>query len=152
MIYSGSATKLLFTLLSSPNTQFESSLHYGLRGARKLKQGDLYLYVGNGVHAQVEAIGSFDLVLPNGLVICLENCHYAPSITRGVVSVSHLVKNGFVQCFTDFGISVSRNNVLYFNAIPRKMTRKSFPHHPERATDVLGLIHTDVCGPLRHML
>nr|GEW34937.1 hypothetical protein [Tanacetum cinerariifolium] len=90
----------------------------GLRGARKLKQGDLYLYVGNGVHAQVEAIGSFDLVLPNGLVICLENCHYAPSITRGVVSVSHLVKNGFVQCFTDFGISVSRNNVLYFNAIP----------------------------------
>ncbi|GJV59675.1 retrotransposon protein, putative, ty1-copia subclass [Tanacetum coccineum] len=40
----------------------------GLRGARKLKQGDLYLYVGNGVRAQVEAIGSFDLVLPNGLV------------------------------------------------------------------------------------
>ncbi|GJT52781.1 retrovirus-related pol polyprotein from transposon TNT 1-94 [Tanacetum coccineum] len=40
----------------------------GLRGARKLKQGDLYLYVGNGVRAQVEAIGSFDLVLPNGEV------------------------------------------------------------------------------------
>ncbi|GJV62491.1 retrotransposon protein, putative, ty1-copia subclass [Tanacetum coccineum] len=39
----------------------------GLRGARKLKQGDLYLYMGNGVHAQVEAIGSYDLVLPNGL-------------------------------------------------------------------------------------
>nr|GEY89583.1 hypothetical protein [Tanacetum cinerariifolium] len=156
----------------------------GLRGARKLKQGDLYLYVGNGVRAQVKAI-----------------------------------------CFTDFGISVSKNNVLYFNAIPSngiyeidmsnpvpkvnsiynvsnkrvkhnldstylwhcrlahmskkrieklqqdgllkstndesfdqcvyclsgKMTRKSFPHCPERATDVLGLIHTDVCGPLRHV-
>nr|GEX92123.1 hypothetical protein [Tanacetum cinerariifolium] len=194
-------------------------------GARKLKQVDLYLYVGNGVRAQVEAIGSFDLVLPNGLVICLDNCHYAPSITRGVVSVSRLVENGFVQCFTDFGISVSKNNVLYFNAIPSngiyeidmsnlvpkvnsihnvsnkrvkhnldstypwhcrlahiskkrieelqqdrllestddesfnqcvsclsgKMTRKSFPHCPKRATDVLGLIHTDVCGPLRHV-
>nr|GEZ99513.1 retrotransposon protein, putative, Ty1-copia subclass [Tanacetum cinerariifolium] len=89
----------------------------GLRVARKLKQGDLYLYVGNEVRAQVEAIGSFDLVLPNGLVICLDNCHYAPSITRGVVLVSRLVENGFVQCFMDFGISVSRNNVLYFNAI-----------------------------------
>ncbi|GJZ97921.1 retrotransposon protein, putative, ty1-copia subclass [Tanacetum coccineum] len=33
----------------------------------------------------------------------------------------------------------------------RKMTRKSFPHHPERATDLLGIIHTDVCGPLRHV-
>nr|GEV33202.1 retrotransposon protein, putative, Ty1-copia subclass [Tanacetum cinerariifolium] len=31
------------------------------------------------------------------------------------------------------------------------MTRKSFPHLPERATDLLGIIHTDVCGPLRHV-
>ncbi|GJU71187.1 retrotransposon protein, putative, ty1-copia subclass [Tanacetum coccineum] len=198
---------------------------HGFREARKLKQGALYLYVGNGVHAQVEAIGSYDLVLPNGLVICLDNCHYAPSITRGVVSVHRLVENRFVQCFTDFGILVSKNNVFYFNAIPSKgiyeidmydlvpnvnsiynvstkrakhnldstylwhcclayiskkrierlqqegllkltddelfdqcvsclsgkMTRKSFPHRPKRATDLLGIIHTDVCGPLRHV-
>ncbi|GKF80691.1 retrotransposon protein, putative, ty1-copia subclass, partial [Tanacetum coccineum] len=26
-----------------------------------------------------------------------DNCHYAPSITRGVVSVHRLVENGFVQ-------------------------------------------------------
>ncbi|GJY42281.1 retrotransposon protein, putative, ty1-copia subclass [Tanacetum coccineum] len=32
-----------------------------------------------------------------------------------------------------------------------KMTRKPFPHRTERATDLLGLIHTDVCGPLRHV-
>ncbi|GJQ99111.1 retrotransposon protein, putative, ty1-copia subclass [Tanacetum coccineum] len=144
----------------------------GFREARKLKQGALYLYVGNGVRAQVEAIGSYDLVLPNGLVICLDNCHYAPSITR-----------------------VSKNNVFYFNAIPSngiyeidmhdlvpnvnsiynvstkrakhnldstylwhcrlahisKMTRKSFPHRPERATYLLGIMHTDVCGPHRHV-
>ncbi|GKA93348.1 retrotransposon protein, putative, ty1-copia subclass [Tanacetum coccineum] len=31
------------------------------------------------------------------------------------------------------------------------MTRKSFPHHLERATDLLGIIHTDVCGLLRHV-
>ncbi|GJR03567.1 hypothetical protein Tco_0526551 [Tanacetum coccineum] len=91
----------------------------GLRGARKLEQGALYLYVGNGVRAQVEAIRSFHLVLPNGLVICIDNCHYAPTITRGVVSVYRLVENGFVQCFTDYGISVSKNDILYFNVIPR---------------------------------
>ncbi|GKE68846.1 retrotransposon protein, putative, ty1-copia subclass, partial [Tanacetum coccineum] len=85
---------------------------------KKLKQGALYLYVGNGVRAQVEAIGSFDLTLPNGLVICLDNCHYAHTITRGVVSVYRLVENGYVQCFTNFGILVSKNNVVYFNAIP----------------------------------
>ncbi|GJX52612.1 retrotransposon protein, putative, ty1-copia subclass [Tanacetum coccineum] len=92
---------------------------HGFRIERKLKQGALYLYVGNGVRAQVEAIGSFDLVLPNGLVICLDNCHYAPTITRGVVSVSHLVDNGFVQCFTDYGILVLKNDVLYFNFVAR---------------------------------
>ncbi|GJZ70575.1 hypothetical protein Tco_0634125 [Tanacetum coccineum] len=72
-------------------------------GVRKLKQ--------------VEAIGSFDLVLPNGLVICVDNSHYAPSIIRGVVSVHRLVENGFVQRFTDFGISVSKNNAIPSNGI-----------------------------------
>nr|GFA32459.1 hypothetical protein [Tanacetum cinerariifolium] len=53
-----------------------------------------------------------------GISSSLDNCHYAPSITRGVVSVHRLVENGFVQYFTDFRISVSENNVFYFNAIP----------------------------------
>nr|GFB12207.1 zinc finger, CCHC-type [Tanacetum cinerariifolium] len=44
------------------------SLDKGFRGARKLKRGSLYLYVGNGMCAEVEAIGSFDLHLPNGLL------------------------------------------------------------------------------------
>nr|GEU64948.1 hypothetical protein [Tanacetum cinerariifolium] len=180
---------------------------------------------GNGVRAQVEAIRSFDLVLPNGLVICLDNCHYAPSITRDVILVHRLVENGFVQSFTDYGILVSKNNVFYFNDIPSngiyeidmhdlvphvnsiynvstkrakhnfdstylwncrlahiskkrienlqkegflrstddesfdqcvsclsgKITRKSFPHRPKRATDLFGIIHYVVCGTLRHV-
>ncbi|GJY08633.1 zf-CCHC domain-containing protein [Tanacetum coccineum] len=84
-----------------------------------MKQEVIYLYASNDVRAQIEAIGSFDLVLPNGLIIVLDNCRYAPTITRGVVLVSRLVDNGFVPCFTDYGILVSKNNVLYFNAIPR---------------------------------
>ncbi|GJT80043.1 retrotransposon protein, putative, ty1-copia subclass [Tanacetum coccineum] len=201
---------------------FINSFSSGFREARKVKQGALYLYVGNGVHAQVNAIGIYDLVLPNGLVICLDNCHYSPSITRGVVSVHRLVENRFVQCFTDYEISASKNNVFYFNAITSngsyeidmhdlvpnvnsiynvstkraehnldstylwhcrlahiskkhieklqqegllksthdesfdqcisclsgKMKRKLFPYRPERATDLLGIIHTDVCSPL----
>ncbi|GJT50240.1 zinc finger, CCHC-type containing protein [Tanacetum coccineum] len=55
----------------------------GLRASRKLKPGALSLYVGNGQREAVEAIGNFDLSLPSGLVIVLNNYHYAPSITRG---------------------------------------------------------------------
>ncbi|GJS75644.1 putative RNA-directed DNA polymerase [Tanacetum coccineum] len=166
----------------------------GFRIEKKLKRGSLYLYVGNEVRAQVEAIGSFDLVLPNVLVICLDNCHYAPTITRGVVLVSCLVDNRFDHCFTDYGILISKNGVHYFDSIAcngiyeidmhdlvpnkrikqlqhdgllkstddesfdkyesclsGKMTKKPFSHINERAKDLLGIIHTGVCGPLRYV-
>ncbi|GJX70899.1 hypothetical protein Tco_0308070 [Tanacetum coccineum] len=45
----------------------------GLRGSKKLKVGALNLYVGNENRSTVEAIGSFDLVLPNGSCIVLDN-------------------------------------------------------------------------------
>nr|GEU39563.1 hypothetical protein [Tanacetum cinerariifolium] len=59
----------------------------GLRGSKKLKPGALSLYVGDGHRSAVEAIGTYHLELPIGLVIVLNNYHYAPSITRGVISV-----------------------------------------------------------------
>ncbi|GJV83111.1 retrotransposon protein, putative, ty1-copia subclass [Tanacetum coccineum] len=195
----------------------------GLRASRKLKPGALSLYVGNGQREAVEAIGNFDLSLPSGLVIVLNNCHYAPSITRGVISVSRLYEDGFINRFVNNTIQVSRNNMVYFSAIPRdgifeidlsnsyanessiytvsnkrakldldsallwhcrlghiskkrieklqhdgllnstdlrafekcvpcmsgKMARKPYTHQVERAKDLLGLIHTDVCGPFK---
>ncbi|GJZ71373.1 retrotransposon protein, putative, ty1-copia subclass [Tanacetum coccineum] len=160
----------------------------GLKGSTRLKHGALSLYMGNGMRAAVEAIRSFDLILPIGLIIILENYHFAPTVTRGVVSISRLVKNGYIYTFTNYGISVSKDNVFYFNAIPRdgiyeidmhnlypnrdgllqpthdeshkkcksciswKIARKPFPHQVERAKDLLGLIHTDVCGPFRTVL
>ncbi|GJS91059.1 zinc finger, CCHC-type containing protein [Tanacetum coccineum] len=198
----------------------------GLKGSRKLKPGALSLYVGDGHRTTVEAIGDFHLCLPSGLVLILRNCHYAPSITRGVISVSRLYKDDFVNRFEDDNsISVFKNNMIYFNVIPRddiyeivmsssntnkcsmyavtnkraklnldsallwhcrlghinkkrieklqhdelldstdiesfekcvacmsdKMARKPYSHQVERAKDLLGLIHTDVCGPFKIM-
>nr|GEU46405.1 retrotransposon protein, putative, Ty1-copia subclass [Tanacetum cinerariifolium] len=91
----------------------------GLRASRKLKSGPLSLFMGNGQREAVEAIGAFYLCLPSGLEIVLNNCHYAPSITRRVISVSCLYEDGFVNRFVDNTIQVSRNNVVYFSAIPR---------------------------------
>nr|GEU54912.1 hypothetical protein [Tanacetum cinerariifolium] len=91
----------------------------GLRASRKLKPGALSLYVGNGQREAVEAIGVFYLCLPSGLDIVLNNCHYAPSITRGVISVSRLYEDGFINRFVNNTIQVFRNNMVYFSAIPR---------------------------------
>nr|GEV39316.1 hypothetical protein [Tanacetum cinerariifolium] len=170
----------------------------GLRTSRKLKLGALSLYVGNGQREAVEAISVFYLCLSSGLEIVLNNCHYAPSITRGVISVSRLYEDSFINRFVNNTIQVSRNNMVYFSAIPRddldsalmwhcrlghiskkrieklqhdgildstdlrafekcvscmsgKMARKPYTYHVERAKDLLGLIHTNVCGPFKIM-
>ncbi|GJR28665.1 retrotransposon protein, putative, ty1-copia subclass [Tanacetum coccineum] len=174
--------------------------------------------------AAVEAIGNYHLCLPSGLVIVLNNCQYALSITRGIILVSRLYDDGFINRFDlNNVISVSKNNIVYFSAIPRdgiyeidlslsntndssmyalsnkraklnldssllwhcrlghiikkhieklqhdgllnsidieslgkcvscmsrKMARKPYSHQVERAKDLLGLIHTNVCGPFR---
>nr|GFB39026.1 zinc finger, CCHC-type [Tanacetum cinerariifolium] len=91
----------------------------GLRASRKLKPMALSLYMGNGQREAVEAIRAFYLCLSSGLEIVLNNCHYAPPITRGVISVSRLYEDGFVNRFVDNTIQVSRNNMVYFSAIPR---------------------------------
>ncbi|GKE29110.1 hypothetical protein Tco_1444494 [Tanacetum coccineum] len=91
----------------------------GLRASRKLKPGALSLYMGNGQREDVEAICNIDLSLPSGLIIVLNNCHYAPSITRGVISVSCLYEDGFINRFVNNTIQVSRNNMVYFSAILR---------------------------------
>ncbi|GJR84835.1 retrotransposon protein, putative, ty1-copia subclass [Tanacetum coccineum] len=184
----GASTSGIFTieLYSFPSTSWVCdtgcSTHIcittqGLMGSKKLKPRALSLYVGDGYRAAVEAIGEFHLCLPSGLVLILHNCHYAPSITRGIISVLRLYKDSFVNRFeNDNSIFVSKNNLISFNDIPRddiyeivmsssntnessmfacvacmsgKMARKPYSHQVERAKDLLGLIYTDVCGPFK---
>ncbi|GKB41892.1 retrotransposon protein, putative, ty1-copia subclass, partial [Tanacetum coccineum] len=85
----------------------------------KLKPGALSLYMGNGQRAVVEAIITYHLCLPSGLVIVLNNFHYAPSITRGIISVSRLYDDGYVNRLIDNAILVSKNNLVYFIVVPR---------------------------------
>ncbi|GJT90711.1 zinc finger, CCHC-type containing protein [Tanacetum coccineum] len=91
----------------------------GLRGYQKLNKGALDLYVGNGNSAAVEAIGSFKLILPSGMILVLDNYHFPPFITRGVISLSCLWDKGFCHKFMDNGaILVSKDNIFYFIAFP----------------------------------
>nr|GEW43822.1 hypothetical protein [Tanacetum cinerariifolium] len=62
--------------------------------------------------------------------------HYAPTITRGVVSVSCLVDNGFIQCYMDYGVSVAKNNVLYL------MLLRVMDYALETATRILNMVPT----------
>nr|GEX61906.1 retrotransposon protein, putative, Ty1-copia subclass [Tanacetum cinerariifolium] len=88
------------------------------REARKLKQGALYLYVGNG------------------------DCRLAHISKKRIEKMQQegLLKSIDDELFDQF-----------VSCLLGKITRKSFPHRLERATGLLGIIHTDVCGSLRHV-
>nr|GEU28888.1 retrotransposon protein, putative, Ty1-copia subclass [Tanacetum cinerariifolium] len=62
----------------------------GLQGSKKLKLGALSHYMGHGHRETIEAIGTYHLELPSGLVIVLNNCHYTRGISKG--SRNHLGK------------------------------------------------------------
>nr|GEV60380.1 retrotransposon protein, putative, Ty1-copia subclass [Tanacetum cinerariifolium] len=183
----------LAELMKKKKTQLRELM--GLRASRKLKPGALSLYVGNGQREAVEAISAFYLCLPSGLEIVLNNCHYAPSITRGVISVSLflrmvlLITSWIIQFNSIYAVSnkrakldldsallwhcrlrhISRKRIKKLqhdgllnsselrafkncvSCMSEKMARKPYTHQVERAKDLLGLIHTDVCGQFKIM-
>nr|GEY83397.1 retrotransposon protein, putative, Ty1-copia subclass [Tanacetum cinerariifolium] len=103
--------------------KIRTRLSTGFKKERKLSYGEQYLQVGNGAQAAVEAIGVFNLVLPSGLLLKLNNCYYAPSIVRGVVSLSCLLDLGFNHTIASNGISVSLNGLFYFSVVSANALR-----------------------------
>ncbi|GJW46092.1 retrotransposon protein, putative, ty1-copia subclass [Tanacetum coccineum] len=123
---------------------------HGLRGSRKLKPGALSLYVGNGQRAEVEAIGSPSFIstpaaynkrsksnLDSAL---LWHCRLGHISKKRIEKLQH---DGLLNS-TDL-----RAFEKYVPCMSRKMARKPYTHQVERAKDLLGLIHTDVCGPFK---
>nr|GEX05828.1 zinc finger, CCHC-type [Tanacetum cinerariifolium] len=138
----------------------------GLKGSKKLKPGALSLYVGNGHHAAVEAIGSFHLCLPSGLVdgiheINLSNSNtndssmYAVSNKRAKLNLDstllwncrlgHISKKRIKKLQQD-GLLNSTDIKSFKNCVSctsEKMAQKPYSHQVERAKDLLRLIHTN---------
>ncbi|KAK8533113.1 hypothetical protein V6N12_076394 [Hibiscus sabdariffa] len=122
----------------------------GLHMRRNLAKGDVDLRVGNGARVAALAVGTYVLSLPSGLVLNLENCYFVPSLTKNIISVSCLDKIGFEIIIKNNCCSFYLNNLFYGSAqlINGKMTKAPFSGKGERASDLLGLIHSDVCGPM----
>ncbi|GJY94382.1 zinc finger, CCHC-type containing protein [Tanacetum coccineum] len=146
----------------------------GLRGSMRLKHRALSLYVGNEMRAAIEAIRSFDLVLPRIWYVTYEiddiDMHNLSPNFSSVYNVSnkrakHELDSSYIWHSRLSHINKKRIDRLQRDGISQpthdeplerckscisgKMARKPFPHQVERAKDLLGLIHTDVCGPFR---
>ena len=85
----------------------------GLRNSRQLNKGKSDLRVGNGVRVAALAIGICILTLPSGLILSLDDCYYVPALTKNIIYVSSLNKNGFHLTFSNNGCSIMLNDVFY---------------------------------------
>lgn len=71
----------------------------GFHTIQKLERSQRTIKVGNGQDLNVEAVGSFPLLLESGFSLSLNNTLYVPGITRNLISVSKLAKEGFTLTF-----------------------------------------------------
>ena len=86
---------------------------------RKLNKGSMELIVGDGKRVPVLATGVFHFTCPSGLVFPLNNCLYAPGLTRNIISFSLFLEQGFKYVFNGMAISAYLNDIFYFEAKPR---------------------------------
>ncbi|GJX26158.1 retrotransposon protein, putative, ty1-copia subclass [Tanacetum coccineum] len=151
-----------------------------LRGSKQLKHRVVSMYMGNEMRAAIEAIGSFDLIIPNDNVfyfnaiphdgiyeIDMHNLYPNVSSTFNVSNkrakhaldsyylwhchLGHINKKRMDKLQRDGILKSTHDESLEKckSCISGKMAWKPFPHQVERAKELLGLIHTDVCGPFR---
>ncbi|KAJ9566373.1 hypothetical protein OSB04_002339 [Centaurea solstitialis] len=193
----------------------------GFTRRKTLRKDRSNLRVGEGTPLIAEAVGSYSLSLPSGLVLELDNCYYIPNMIKNVLSFDLLVDQEFYYKYDYKMFSVFKDNIFYFKATPvnglytvnlqdnsseiyhiskrskdiedqtylwhcrlghinkkrvelllkggflgtfnykpfdncesclsGKMTKQPFNKENERATDLLEIIHTDVCGPFSHI-
>nr|GEW62222.1 hypothetical protein [Tanacetum cinerariifolium] len=118
----------------------------GLEGSRKLKPGALSLYVSDGHRAVVKALGEFHyynkrakLNLDSALLWHWRLGHISKK------RIKKLKHDGLIDS-TDI-----KSFKKCVSCMSGKMARKPYSHQVERVKDLLGLIHTDVCGPFKIM-
>ncbi|KAI3814106.1 hypothetical protein L1987_18851 [Smallanthus sonchifolius] len=149
----------------------------GQKKVRRLKQGDLELHVGNGQKIVVKAVGEHTLLLPSGLELVLNKPHneiyeievHDNNVLFNISSkhtkydlndtylwhcrLGYINKNRMKKLQTAGILNSTGQESFddYQSCLSGKLTKVPFSCIGQMAKDLLGLIHTDVCGPFRTM-
>ncbi|CAL2257770.1 unnamed protein product [Prunus armeniaca] len=87
----------------------------GFTTKRVPNMDELKVFVGNGVHVEVEFIGEVKIELESGFILDLFEVAYVPSKRMNLVSVARLVKAKFEAVFNDVGFSILKNKISVGN-------------------------------------
>ncbi|KAJ9558542.1 hypothetical protein OSB04_013156 [Centaurea solstitialis] len=155
----------------------------GFKRRETLRKDRSNLRVGEGTMLVAEAVGSYSLSLPSGLVLELENVRNNVQTTpSNGLYVLNLQENKEVYHISKRSKDIEHQTYLWhcrlghinkkrieklqkwgflgsfdfrpFNncesCLSGKMTKQPFNKDNEWASELLGIIHTDVCGPFSH--
>ena len=70
-----------------------------LLGKRKLRDGEIYLHMGNATKVAAVAVGDYYLNFGRDKYLLLKDCLYVPSIIKNLISVSNLVDDVYSVLF-----------------------------------------------------
>ncbi|KAL0411078.1 UNVERIFIED_CONTAM: hypothetical protein Slati_3697500 [Sesamum latifolium] len=94
-----------------------------LQRSRKLSKDEMILRLGDGKAVAAEAVGSLSLVVSDHVRIELKDSYFVPSMDKNIISISMLDRDG-----------KDDQEALCWTKCDRQRS--------------VGLVHTDVCGPL----
>ena len=88
-----------------------STIHFvntmqGFLNTRKPTSHEQQVYSGNKLFSQVEAVGTFRLILKSGYVLDLDNVFFIPHFSRNLISVSKLDIIGYGFWFINSTFSI----------------------------------------------
>ncbi|KAL0401711.1 UNVERIFIED_CONTAM: hypothetical protein Slati_4201000 [Sesamum latifolium] len=147
-----------------------------LERSRRLSTDEMILRLGDGKAVAAEAMGSLRLVVCNHIRIDLKDCYFVPINGLYILQQSNLIMTaqhkrkvdnhenaqiwharlGHISKYRISRLVDSKNIEIdnldhlptYESCLKKKMTKKPFVGQNAIANGLLGLIHTDVCGPL----
>jgi hypothetical protein len=86
----------------------------GLSLIRRFAKGELDVQVSNGAKVAAIAVGTFNLLLPLGLVLELNNCYCIPTLFKNMISSSCLEEvNGYEIIIKNKCCSIYYNGIFY---------------------------------------
>ena len=85
----------------------------GLKNSRKVSRGQYGMLGAFGHQASPMLIVDYHLSLPSGLVLELNNCCYVSSLTKNIISVDALFKQGYDVIIKNGSCSILFNNIFY---------------------------------------
>ncbi|KAF5781986.1 putative RNA-directed DNA polymerase [Helianthus annuus] len=103
--------------------------------------------MGNNGLSKIIGVGDVCLKFDTGMELVLHNVKHVSDIRLNLISAGLLDDDGYHSTFGDGVWKLTRGSLIVARGKQRRVSFKSHP--PHRRNNILDLVHSDVCGPMK---